>query len=180
MPMTPDLLHIRALTGADAAQFQALRLRALQTDPEAFGRTYEEERDMPLSALAQRLDGDGTVEGFVLGAALDDGGALEGVAGCVRQTAVKERHKAMVWGMYVSPEMRGRGVGGRLLDALIARAATWEGLEQLTLTVVPVNERARCLCLRRGFVSYGVAPRALKHQGEYHDLEYMWLPLRSE
>jgi GNAT superfamily N-acetyltransferase len=118
---------------------------------------------MPLSALAQRLDGDGTVEGFVLGAALDVAGALEGVAGCVRQTAVKERHKAMVWGMYVAPEMRGRGVGGRLLDALIARAATWEGLEQLTLTVVPVNERARCLCLRRGFVSYGVAPRALKH-----------------
>jgi GNAT superfamily N-acetyltransferase len=102
------------------------------------------------------------------------------VAGCVRQTALKERHKAMIWGMYVAPELRGRGVGGRLLDAVIERASGWDGVEQLILTVVPVNEAARCLYLTRGFTSYGVAPRALKYEGEYHDLEYMWLPLRSE
>lgn len=178
--MATDVVRIRALTGADAAEFQVLRLSALRTDPDAFGRTYEEERDMPLSVLVQRLDGDGSSTAFVLGAVGDEGGALHGVAGCMRQTALKERHKAMVWGMYVIPEARGRGVGGRLLDAVIARAAAWDDVEQLTLTVVPVNECARGLYLNRGFVSYGVAPRALRYDGRYNDLEYMWLPLRSE
>ena len=177
--MTTDtLVQIRALTGADAAQFQVLRLRALRTDPDAFGRTYEAERDMPLSVLVQRLDGDGSSAGFVLGASADDGGALQGVAGCQRQTALKERHKAMVWGMYVTPECRGRGIGGRLLDAVIRRAAQWDDVEQLTLTVVPANDCARGLYLARGFISYGVAPRALRWDGRYNDLEYMWRPLR--
>jgi ribosomal protein S18 acetylase RimI-like enzyme len=90
---------------------------------------------------------------------------------------VKERHKAVISGMYVAPELRGQGIGRQLLDAVIARAARWPGLEQLTLSVVPENVAARTLYVRRGFITFGVAPRALAQDGRYYNLEYLWLRL---
>ncbi len=36
-------MKIRVLSEADAGDYQALRLRALQTNPESFGSTYERE-----------------------------------------------------------------------------------------------------------------------------------------
>jgi RimJ/RimL family protein N-acetyltransferase len=171
-------MHIRVLTRADAAEFQALRLNALGDNPEAFGRTFAEERHTPIERVAERLgNGDEAATRFVLGAAETPDGPLRGLAGCFRESSAKERHKAVVWGMYVVPELRGQGVGRQLLDAVIARAAQWPGLEQLTLSVVPENVAARTLYMRRGFVTFGVAPRALAHDGRYFDLEYRWLQL---
>jgi ribosomal protein S18 acetylase RimI-like enzyme len=100
---------------------------------------------------------------------------LYGLAGCYRESAVKQRHKAVIWGMFVAAEARGRGAGRLLLDAIIARASRWPGLEQLSLSVVPENVAARTLYVRRGFVPYAVEPRALAQDGRYYDLEYLWL-----
>ena len=168
-------LEIRLLTGADAAAFQVLRLRALHENPEAFGSTYAEEADRPLDEVAARLSG--SRGAFVIGGAFGAGGVLVGIVGCYRESRVKRRHEALVWGMYVAPEARGRGLGGALLDALIARARSMPGLEQLTLSVIPENVAARQLYISRGFQSFGTAPRALRDEERAYDLEYFWLPL---
>jgi RimJ/RimL family protein N-acetyltransferase len=171
---------IRALTPADAGEFQALRLRALRDAPEAFGSTYEEEVDTPIATIEARLDaGESARSSFVLGVRREPDGALVGLAACFRQSAHKERHRAIVGGMYVAPEARGQGAGGRLLDAVVARAREWVGLEQLTLTVVPESLAARGLYLSRGFRPFGVEPRALKHGDRYFDVEHLWLPLAT-
>ena len=172
-------MNIRPLSGADAAQFQALRLRALRDNPEAFGSTHEEESATPLATIAARLtDGEAAGTSFVLGAFHGSTDArLIGMAACFRQSAAKERHRAMVGGMYVAPEARGQGIGAQLLEAVIRRASAWDGLEQLVLTVVPANAAARALYIRHGFRSVGRAPQALKHEGRYYDVEYFWLPL---
>jgi ribosomal protein S18 acetylase RimI-like enzyme len=173
--------RVRALTPDDAAALQALRLAALRESPDAFGSTYEEEADTPLATIAERLrDGEADRSSFILGALDADGGdRLVGLAACFRQRARKERHRATVGGMYVAPEVRGRGIGAQLLDAVVVRArARWPELEQLTLTVVPTSAAARALYLSRGFRSFGVAPRALKEgDHRYADLEHLWLPL---
>jgi GNAT superfamily N-acetyltransferase len=54
--------------------------------------------------------------------------------------------------LYVRPERRGRGIGGALLEATIARATAlgWRGLE---LEIVAGHERAAGLYLRHGFVA---------------------------
>ena len=171
-------MHIRPLTRSDAAEFQALRLRALRDNPEAFGSTYAQEEHTPLETIAMRLgDGDDASTNVVLGVADEPNGPLHGLAGCYRESGVKQRHKAVIWGMYVAPEARGRGAGRRLLDAVIARASRWPGLEQLSLSVVPENVAARTLYVTRGFVPYAVEPRALAQGGRYYDLEYLWLRL---
>ena len=169
-------MEIRRLSAADAAEFQALRLRGLRESPEAFGSTYADEMDRPLDVVAQRLAGD-PESGFVLGAALEAGGALAGVAGCYRESSRKRRHVAIIWGMFVAPEARGRGLGGALLDAAVARAGEWPGVEQVTLTVVTGNASARALYVRHGFLSFGVEPRALRDDSRHYDMEYLWRPL---
>ncbi|HEX2208494.1 MAG TPA: GNAT family N-acetyltransferase, partial [Longimicrobium sp.] len=123
---------IRILTADDAAAYQALRLYGLRESPAAFGSTYENEVDIPLPDVAERL-ARGTGGEDVAFGAFDDGGALVGVIALHRQTGPKSRHRGSVWGMYVAPQARGRGVGRALLDALIAHARTVEGLERLTL-----------------------------------------------
>jgi len=47
-------VRIAALRPPDAAEFQALRLRALREDPDAFGSTYAEEVATPIATIAWR------------------------------------------------------------------------------------------------------------------------------
>ncbi|HEX6037947.1 GNAT family N-acetyltransferase, partial [Longimicrobium sp.] len=162
---------LRMLEAGDAAAFQALRLRGLRESPSAFGSTYEEEADRPLddvaAHLALRAEGDDVVFGAF------DGDVLVGVAGMRRPRNRKGRHRGGVWGMYVAPEARGRGVGGALLRAIVDHARTVEGLDRLELGVETTNAAARALYLAFGFVPYGVQPDAYRDDGVSWDSELM-------
>ena len=167
-------MRIRTLEPADVELFYSFRLRGLRDNPEAFGSTYAEESDLPAEARHSHFHC--TDENFVLGAFGEDG-QLIGVAGFYRATRLKLRHKGVVWGMYVSPESRGRGVGGALLLAIIERGRSLPGLEQISLDVVTVNETARGLYLSQGFQVYALEREAMKQDGQYYDLEHMVLRL---
>lgn len=54
-------------------------------------------------------------------------------------------------GIAVDPAFRGRGIGTRLLDGVVAIAAE-QGYAEVRLDVIDVNPRARALYLREGFV----------------------------
>lgn len=170
---------IRILTADDAEAYQALRLRALRESPAAFGSTYQSEVDIPLSQIAERLARGAGRENVVFGAFGDADGQLAGLAGLGRETGLKTRHRAHVWGVYVAPEARGRDVGRALMQALIAHARTLDGLERLTLGVEPGNEAARALYHALGFVTYGIEPQAYKLGGDYWDSELMSLGLNA-
>ena len=111
--------EIRVLSEADAADYWAVRLRGLREEPESFGSAYEESVDTPLEDVVRRLRA--SADCFVLGTFAKH---LVGTVGCHRKEGLKLRHKAMIWGMYVSPECRGRGLGRTLLTAAIARAGS--------------------------------------------------------
>ena len=48
-------METRILLAADAAAFQALRLEGLRDSPTAFTSSYQEECDLPLLHVAERL-----------------------------------------------------------------------------------------------------------------------------
>ena len=143
-------------------------------NPEAFGSTFAEESVMPAEVRRSRFQCTG--ENFVLGA-FGEESQLIGVAGFYREMHLKLRHKGVVWGMYVAPESRGGGVGRALLCSIIERSRSLPGLEQIGLDVVTVNQTARALYLSQGFQIYALEREAMKHDGEYYDVEHMVLRL---
>lgn len=167
-------MRIRTLEPIDVELFYSFRLRGLRENPEAFGSTFAEESVLPAEVRRSRFRC--TDENFVLGAFGEDG-RLIGVAGFYRETHLKLRHKGFVWGMYVAPEWRGVGVGKALLTSLIERVKMLPGLEQLGLDVVTVNGAARGLYRSQGFQIYALEREAMKHDGEYYEVEHMVLRL---
>ena len=167
-------MQIRLLGPEDFELFWPVRLLALQESPQAFGASYEESKKMPPEEAMRRLkprDG-----GFVLGAFAPD---LVGLAGFVRHDFLKGKHKGMIWGVYVVPDFRGKGVARVVMETAIARCRTIEGLEEVTLTVSATNAPAYNLYKSLGFETYGVEPRALKVDDKYIDEALMVLRLHA-
>jgi ribosomal protein S18 acetylase RimI-like enzyme len=159
-------MEVRLLTADDAAAFWRLRLEALGNDPAAFADSTEEHQETTVDTARERLEASDPAANFVVGSFED--GRLTGTAGFFRRKNNKERHKGHIWGVYVSPEWRGKGAGRSLMLEIIRRAREIKGLEQITL-VASAKLQAQKLYKTVGFASYGIEPHSLKIGAEYVD-----------
>ena len=159
--MQANDIRVRRLMPEDAALYREIRLEGLRLSPEAFGNTFEVENARPLELYAERLRGSETLGAF-------EGAEILGVAGLRVNQGPKESHKGTLVGMYVRPQARNRGVGRRLVEAVIDVARA-RGIEMLQLAVVSDNEPARKLYAGLGFVEYGIEKKSLKQGGRYTD-----------
>lgn len=157
-------LDIRRLGADDAAAYRTLMLDAYARHPQAYTSSSDEGAVRPLSWWQQRLD-EGA-RSAVWGAHV--GRRLVAVAGLQFAVRTKERHKATLFGMFVEPALRGRGIGRQLVEAVLQHARSLPQLRQVQLTVTEGNDDARALYERCGFVAYGVEPCAVVVDG--HDL----------
>ncbi|MBX6332836.1 MAG: GNAT family N-acetyltransferase, partial [Gemmatimonadaceae bacterium] len=160
-------IQVQALGPRDAERYQHLRLRSLRESPEAFGTTYDEDLALPIEVVAERLRAVRAPVGrVVVGGFVDD--VLVGTAGCMQEHKRKSRHKAVIWGLYVAPEARGRGIGRRLLEYLVREAHAWADVDRLRVTVIERAHAARRLYAAMGFEPFGVEPDAFR-QGDVRD-----------
>lgn len=158
-------MKIHLLTPADAEAWWHLRLEALRNDPASFADSAEEHLTKTIDVARERLSGN-PAESFVIGAAED--GQLVANAGFYRYSHIKERHKGHIWGVYVRPESRGKGLAKAMMQEIIRRAHEIKGLEQILL-VASAHLPAQKLYKSLGFETYGVEPRSLKIGTEYVD-----------
>ena len=172
---TPPAFNLRPLQAADATAFHALRMQALQTHPQAFATSAEEQATLPLENQAQRLQPSATA--WVLGAWVN--GQLVGTIGLQRRIPAKLAHKADLWGVYVHPAQRGLGIAQALLTTTVQHARTMLGLQQLQLGVASHNHAAIALYQRAGFVRFAVEPRCLCVDGVCYDEDWMLLTLTA-
>ena len=178
--MVAESLELRFLTSNDATAYWNIRLEALECEPEAFGSSVEEHRALTVDDIAARLSFDPS-NNFVVGAFV--GERLVATAGFFRNKGLKERHKGLIWGVYVTRNARGKRAGRNMLQMLLERAGAIQGIDQIMLSVATVNEAALRLYRSLGFQSYGCERRALKIGERYVDEEHMVLyikPLHSE
>ncbi len=168
-------MDIRALESSrDSVAFQSLRLQALETNPEAFGESFRDARQRNTAFFADQISDHGKGD-FVLGAF--EGSKLVGMAGFYREQQEKLSHKGVIWGVYVTPACRSRGIARVLLTQIISITKGLSGLAHLKLTVVTTNMAAFALYTELGFKSYGTEENALLIMGESFDEHLMQLAL---
>lgn len=165
-----EIMTIRELAPADAAAYQALFLRGLREHVESF-RIAAQDAGEPMVPFATSRPA-----AFTLGAWLAEG-QLVGAVSFEREVREKLRHKGLLYRMYVRANVSGKGVGRGLVQEAVKRAREIKGLEQINLTVVASNSRAKRLYASEGFKSFALEERGLKMGETYFDEEQMALRL---
>jgi RimJ/RimL family protein N-acetyltransferase len=161
---------IRRLETDDAAIFRELRLEGLKAHPELFGTAWDEEIEKPGSWWTELLHANTVFGGW------SEGSPLLGVAGFYVPGPAKQRHKGLLWGMYVRSDARGTGLAASLLQRVVEHARP--RVEEIRLTVMATNTAAHRLYSAAGFEAYGLERRALKVGDDYYDDMLMALPLQ--
>lgn len=166
---------IRLLTPEDAPAYAALRREMLVESPWAFLRSIDDDFAVVESAIAAKLaENENDIAG-----AFDDGPAprLFASAGVVRLDPRKTRHRALIWGVYVTPAARGKGLGRAVMNLAINTARTWPGVECIWLSVSDRTPAARALYESLGFATWGTEPDAIRIAGESAAEHHMHLRL---
>lgn len=163
-------MEIRELGLQDVEAYFQIRLEALSKNPEAFGSSYEEERKETADKYKDRFQ---STDSFTYGA-FDDT-KLVGVITLLTEKRMKLKHRSTIVAMYVTSDMRGKGIAKALMNEAINKARTLDGIEQIHLTVVSSNVAAKKLYTSLGFELYGIEKRALKMNQTYLDEDLMVL-----
>ncbi|MFA7248233.1 MAG: GNAT family N-acetyltransferase [Dehalococcoidia bacterium] len=148
-------MEIRRLRADEGLAYRAVRLRALEAEPAAYGQTLAEALAHPESLwhdLAASVAGDGARALFVL----DRDGDLAGTL----YAAVSEvpPHLGSLGAMWVDLDLRAQGWADRLLETAHEWAARW-GAPGASLWVSSGNERAWRLYARHGYQPTGSIER---------------------
>jgi ribosomal protein S18 acetylase RimI-like enzyme len=162
-------MWIQRLDSSHALAYRALMLEAYDRHPQAFTSSVRERASMPLSWWESRLTGKLDV---VLGAFEER--RLAGIAGLAFEAREKALHKVTLFGMYVSADVRQRGIGYQLVQAVLAEARSHQGLRLIKLTVTAGNDAAFNLYRRCGFIQFGLEPMAVRVGEQYFDKIHMW------
>jgi ribosomal protein S18 acetylase RimI-like enzyme len=157
----------RILDVSDYNEFRRLRGESLDAHPEAFATDGDDWRHAPREKVEAMLSSDAL---SVLGLFAE---CLVAIVGLRLEERPAVRHKASLWGLYVTPAERGQGYATGLVETALACAAEMPGLEMVRLVVDADNTSAISVFERTGFERYGLEPRARQAAGTYHDQLYM-------
>jgi RimJ/RimL family protein N-acetyltransferase len=160
---------IRLLAPEDAESYVALRREMLEDSPWAFAAGPGDDQALNAAIVVQRI----SEPGQAIVGAWEPEGALIGAAGVYRPSHTKMAHRAHLWGVYVTPRARGRGIGARILARALEVARSWPGVTSVGLSVSTRSVGARRLYERLGFRAWGAEPGALVVDGVAYDEVHM-------
>jgi ribosomal protein S18 acetylase RimI-like enzyme len=156
------------------AEYRALRLHALQESPQAVGSSYAESVTHPDEFWINRLANAAAGRNLLLFA--EDAGRLVGLIGTYDDPV--EPDVANIITVFVAPDYRGRGLGSRLVDAILAEVRKRPGFRVARLTVNVSQTAAIAAYQRAGFVTVATERNPMG-DGIVYDELIMELPLHT-
>lgn len=155
-PPAPPVV-VRRIRPNESSSLRSLRLAALRSDPTAFGSTLAREEGYHEGEWSDRARDGAEGARAATFVAEDAPDRWVGMAGVFERAGTFH-----VWGMWVEPGWRGRGVGSALLDRTIAWVSEVDPGAALALEVNPDQAAAVRLYRARGFRGTGTT-RPLGH-----------------
>ena len=161
-------MRLIELTEEKPFDYKDFFLQGLREHPDCF-------RTTPADELWAYFPTENTPESFTL-ATVTDLNELTGVVSFDREIAGNMRHKGLLYRMYVDVRCSGQGTGKALIQATLDRARLLPGLEQIYLTVIATNTKAKNLYKSFGFEVFSHEKNAIKTpEGLYYHEEQMVL-----
>lgn len=156
----------------DADRYWEIRQLMLTDTPWAFASDPESDNARDPSRFISRIS---RPFNEILSIASETG-VLIATAGVVQRPRQKLGHRAEIWGVYVHPDHRGRGLGAAVVRAAMDEALSWPGVESVALSVSERSEAKR-LYERLGFRQWGHEPDCLRIGGEsYDEIHMVYMP----
>lgn len=163
---------IRRLKLTDSENFFNLRLESLKNAPYYFLSSYEDEKKSGhefYETILKRED----PENIIFGAFIND--QLAGIVGIYQSTYPRLKHKATLWGTYVTPEKRQMGLAKKLIEIAISHARDQMKCAVINLSVGNDNISAIKLYEILGFKKWGTEPRSILIDEKYFDEDHMYV-----
>jgi ribosomal protein S18 acetylase RimI-like enzyme len=108
-------IRVRRVESDDWRSFREIRLRALETEPWAFGSTHLRESGFSESQWRERITRNSADSPAATWAAVDRTDLFLGIVASARVGGTFH-----IFAMWVAPERRGQGIAGRLLDEALS------------------------------------------------------------
>jgi ribosomal protein S18 acetylase RimI-like enzyme len=160
-------MEILKLNPSDWEKYKDLRLEALQKDSAAFGSSYEESLKKADEEWKKKIE---NPKSYIFVAR--DGDNFFGMAAAYQEEGEKVEHIAYVWGMYVRDSYRGKGIGKKLMQAVLDELQANSKIKKANLNVNTKQATAVKMYGSLGFKIAGTLHRELKEGEEYFD-EYL-------
>lgn len=160
----PSTVELTRLSEDRWEDYRELRLASLKSEPLAFASSYEDEKDLSEDEWKRRIKN-------TLFAVLNN--RLVGMIVYVGNNKLKTIHVIDIFGVYVSREYRGQGVGKKLIEGVLTEVQKSRGIKKIKLTISPEQKAAVNLYQQYGFKTVGQCKKELYIEGRFYDLLMM-------
>jgi len=154
------MIEVKTLAPERWREAKELRLQALKTDPIAFGSSYEEEVNLTVAEWQRRM------AHTLFALSLDK---PVGTLTYYFSDKLKAKHIARIFGVYVDPNYRGRGIGKKLLEGALELIQENKDIVKIQLMVNVKQNAAIALYKSTGFVTAGQMKKEIKVGEEFYD-----------
>jgi len=154
------MIIVKKLGEDDWETYRDIRLEALKNDPSAFGSCYSEEEKFPENKWRERIKN----ALFAM-----DGKKAVGTIVVFFENYNNLKHIAHIYGVYVKPDYRGKGVSKMLMGAALENIKSNKEIIKVKLEVNAKQKPAYELYKKYGFKKIGITKKELKVDNKFYD-----------
>jgi len=165
-------IQIRKLLPNESISYQELRLQCLKNYPKYFTTNYKDEKTKKKLFFQPHIEKSDT-NIFVIGAFNNNN--LIGISGFKRHDRKKINHGGIIIQVYVNPEYQGKNIGSNIIKHTLNEAFKLNGIEQIEIGVISINDNAEKIYKKMGFEEFGLQKNYLKIDSVYYDHKMMMI-----